>query len=356
MKNGGFMFYFILLLLLNMSLTFFAADYDQFFDQFINQPQPIEKQHQPIGHLDSGEMLDESLCAQVIKNAPEDIKQLIANLKHPSTNKQIIPRRLLLLGPPGVGKTTLAKAIAKEIGRPYYFIEAPFLLDEYKNSGIQNLLREIKPILQRDEPCVIIIDELTELTDQYNKDKAQDSNVAAALWLLLDQCATHPNILFIGTSNKKEHDLPAQIRSRFEENIIHIDPPNKKERAEILRHHFKHDRVNINEKYFNYLLKKTTGKSARALEKLFIKAAQHANGRLPGSYCITAQDFDAVLHQWQSPYHPKSIYEKIKIYIQPFNNNVLPPLNFLVALIGLGISIYSLQQSNQSIPLLQGTT
>ncbi len=73
-----------------------------------------------------------------------------------------------------------------------------------------------------------------------------------------------------GTSNKKEDDLPPQIRSRFEENIIHIDPPNKKERAEILRHHFKHDRVNINEKYFNYLLKKTADQSAQTLEKLFI--------------------------------------------------------------------------------------
>ncbi len=167
------MFYFILLFLLNISFTFFAADLDQFFDQFIKQHQPIEKQHQSIGHFGSEKMLDESLCTQVIKNAPEEIKQLIANLKHPSTNQQIIPRRLLLLGPPGVGKTTLAKAIAKEIGRPYYFIEAPFLLDEYKNSGIQNLLQEIKPILQRGKPCVIIIDELTELTDQYNKDKAQ---------------------------------------------------------------------------------------------------------------------------------------------------------------------------------------
>ncbi len=356
MKNGGFMFNFILLFLLNISFTFFAADYDQFFDQFIKQHQPIEKQHQPIGHLDSGESLDKDLCEQVIKNAPADIKQLISYLKHPATNKQIIPRRLLLLGPPGVGKTTLAKAIAKEIGRPYYFIEAPFLLDEYKNSGIQNLLREIKPILQRGEPCVIIIDELTELTDQYNKDKAEDSNVAAALWLMLDQCATHPNILFVGTSNKKEGDLPAQIRSRFEENIIHIDPPNKKERAEILRHHFKHDRVNINEKYFNYLLKKTAGKSARALEKLFIKAAQHANKRSPGNYQIEAQDFDAVLKQWQSPYHPKAIYEKIKTHIDPFNARVLPILNYLTTLASLGISIYSLQQSNHSVLFLQNTT
>ncbi len=94
----------------------------------------------------------------------------------------------------------------------------------------------------------------------------------------------------------------------------------------------------------------TTGKSART------KAAQHANRRSPGNYCITTQDFDAVLQQWQSPYHPKRIYEKIKIHIQPFNNNVLPLLNYLTALTSLGISIYSLQQSNQSIPLLQDTT
>ncbi|MGB8367392.1 MAG: AAA family ATPase [Candidatus Babeliales bacterium] len=342
--------YFILFLLLNISLTFLTP-FISIAEEQLNFDQLITQQQQPIGHLDFGESLDKDLCEQVIKNSPEEINRLIVNLKHPTKKTNIIPRRLLLLGQPGVGKTTLAKAIAKEIGRPFYFIEAPFLLDEYKNSGIQNLLREIKPILDKGEPCVIIIDELTELTDQYNKDRNEDSNVAAALWLLLDQCAINPNILFIGTSNKKEHDLPPQVRSRFEENIVHINTPNKKERTRMLQLLFQKDNVAINKKYFNYLLKKTAGKSARTIEKLFIKAAQHANTRSPGNYILESQDFDAVLSHWRSSYHPQAIYEKIKTNIDPFNARVLPILSYLTSLASLGLSIYSMQQANHNILL-----
>src|SRR5437763_984014 len=178
--------------------------------------------YQRIGRFSDEDSFDLGCVNDVIACAPVAVKKIIINLLYPPKKRAALPKRLLLVGKPGTGKTTLAKAIAHRCGYNYYVVEAPFLLNEYKNSGPQNLLREIYPLLYSGSPVVVILDELTELTDRYKKENDSDATVAAALWILLDFCAQFDNVFFIGTSNKDKKDLPVQLQSRFDEDIVTI--------------------------------------------------------------------------------------------------------------------------------------
>jgi AAA+ superfamily predicted ATPase len=294
--------------------------------------------YQRIGRFSDEDYFDEECVNNVLAAAPAAIKQIIINLLYPPKNKAALPKRLLLVGKPGTGKTTLAKAIAIKCDYDYYVIEAPFLLNEYKNSGPQNLLREIYPVLESGKKVVVILDELTELTDRYKKEHDSDATVAAALWILLDSCAQYDNVFFIGTSNKQKKDLPAQLQSRFDEDIITINMPDAVARKRMLQHFLKDERHKIDAAFLQYLVKKTDGRSAREIEKLVCKAIQYANVRTPRRYIVQQKDFQKALALWKPFYHPAIIYEKIEPHLQPFFKTAYP---IVLQTIGLAHGIYS---------------
>lgn len=297
--------------------------------------------YQRIGRFSDEDCFDTECVKDILVAAPAAIKKIIINLLYPPKNKAALPKRLLLVGKPGTGKTTLAKAIAIKCGYDYYLVEAPFLLNEYKNSGPQNLLREIYPLLQSGRKVVVILDELTELTDRYKKENDSDATVAAALWILLDSCAQYDNVFFIGTSNKEKKDLPAQLQSRFDEDIITIYMPNDVARNRMFQYFLKHERHKIDAAFLRYLVKKTDGRSAREIEKLVCKAIQFANVRTPRRYTVTCKDFERALALWKPFYHPAVIYEKIEPHLQPFFKTAYP---IILQTIGLAHGIYSAER------------
>jgi AAA+ superfamily predicted ATPase len=298
-----------------------------------------------VGRFSHEDSFDVSCVDDVISAAPVAVRKIIINLLYPPKNKAALPKRLLLVGKPGTGKTTLAKAIAHKCGYDYYVIEAPFLLNEYKNSGPQNLLREIYPLLQAGKPIVVILDELTELTDRYKKENDSDATVGAALWILLDSCAQFDNVFFIGTSNKAKKDLPAQLQSRFDEDIITIHMPHTAARKRILQRHLKDERHKIDKNFLQYLIKKTNGRSAREIEKLVFKAIQFANTRTPHRYTVMPVDFERALKLWKSWWHPMIIYQTIEPHLQPFFKTAFP---IILQAIGLVHSIYSTERQHRN--------
>ena len=308
--------------------------------------------YERIGRFSDEDHFDDECVDDVLAAAPAAVKKMMINLLYPPKNKAALPKRLLLVGKPGTGKTTLAKAIALKCGYDYYLVEAPFLLNEYKNSGPQNLLREIYPLLESGRKVVVILDELTELTDQYKKENDSDATVAAALWILLDSCAQCDNVFFIGTSNKAKKDLPAQLQSRFDEDIITLYMPNAATRKRMLEHYLKHERHKIDAPFLQQLVKKTNGRSVREIEKLVCKAIQFANVRTPRRYIVTCKDFEKALALWKPFYHPVVIYEKCESHIQPFFKTAFPIILQTISLIhSMYISSWQKKNSDESLAL-----
>jgi AAA+ superfamily predicted ATPase len=308
--------------------------------------------YQRIGRFSDEDYFDEECVNDLMAAAPDAVKKIIINLLYPPKNKAALPKRLLLVGKPGTGKTTLAKAIALKCGYDYYLVEAPFLLNEYKNSGPQNLLREIYPLLESGRKVVVILDELTELTDRYKKENDSDATVAAALWILLDSCAQYENVFFIGTSNKEKKDLPAQLKSRFDEDIITIHMPDAAARKRMLHYYLKDERHKIDASFLHYLVKKTNGRSAREIEKMVCKAIQFANVRTPRRYTVTCKDFQRALALWKPFYHPAVVYEKCESHVQPFFKTAFPIILQTISLIhSIYVSAWQQKNSDESLAL-----
>ncbi len=183
------------------------------------------------------------IVACILRQHP-NIEKLVKLLKAKEKNidpeaKKAIPTEVLLVGEPGVGKTTIAAAIALTFKYKVAFFHASSLAgNRYQNSGIEfideKLRQMIKDAEQNNEQYVVIIDELSNLTSRYENKHNKDSQAAIShLWGTFDAFRDSGRFLVIATANDLK-DIPSTIRSRFERNHFKIEKPNKEYIKEIL--------------------------------------------------------------------------------------------------------------------------
>ena len=213
----------------------------------------------------------------------KQILSIINRLKDPNCPSRIAAKKLLIIGPAGVGKSTLAKGIARLAGRPYKFIKATELLTKYQNSGCENITREIRSVIDLNEPYVIIIDEINCLFDDFNKEQEHnDKKTATALWLAIDECCEQDNILFIGITN--EDKMPKPLETRFVNHKIEMSLPSFFARKKIIQYYLKDLHHKISLRQLLYLSARTYGMGGRELEEMVNQAlvlAYERNPRLP---------------------------------------------------------------------------
>lgn len=171
----------------------------------------------------------EWLLESSFNNAPKLLRGIFTYLqsrspKNKSSYSVTIPsfHRLILVGPPGSGKTTLAQAIAHKLGYGIVFVPATSLLGRYRNQTAKNIAHLLKEQAGQKVNIVIIIDELHKLFEHHAHEHSDDSQTATAFWLMLDEIETYyQNVIIIGTANNVDK-LPPEIKSRFSGKIIFL--------------------------------------------------------------------------------------------------------------------------------------
>ncbi|OGA51474.1 MAG: hypothetical protein A3G25_08275 [Betaproteobacteria bacterium RIFCSPLOWO2_12_FULL_63_13] len=149
----------------------------------------------------------------------------------------IAPRGILLYGPPGAGKTHLARAVANEVEARYYYINGPDIVGTYTGETEANL-RRIFNEAGHHAPSIIFIDEFDAVAPKRGETGAHsDIRAVTQLLSLMDGLKRVDSVIVIGTTNRLESvDLAFRRPGRFDREIF-IGPPDVAGRREILEIH-----------------------------------------------------------------------------------------------------------------------
>jgi len=161
-------------------------------------------------------------------------------LKHPEIFRRLgiePPKGILLYGPPGVGKTLLAKAIANEANAHFIAINGPEIMSKFYGESEQRL-REIFEEAQKNAPAIIFIDEIDAIAPKRDEVMGEvERRVVAQLLTLMDGLKGRGDVIVIGATNRPHAVDPALRRPGRFDREIEIPLPDKQGRFEILTIH-----------------------------------------------------------------------------------------------------------------------
>jgi transitional endoplasmic reticulum ATPase len=161
-------------------------------------------------------------------------------LKYPHVYRHLginPPRGIILYGPPGAGKTHLARAVANEVDARFYYINGPDVIGTYTGETEANLRRMFNEAGHH-SPSIIFIDELDAMAPKRGETGAHsDTRTVTQLLALMDGLKRVDAVIVIGTTNRIDAVDPAFRRpGRFDREIF-IGPPDAPGRREILEIH-----------------------------------------------------------------------------------------------------------------------
>lgn len=180
-----------------------------------------------------------------LKEAKEELKEIVDFLKYPRKYLQMgarIPRGVLLLGPAGVGKTLLARAVAGEANVPFFSISGSEFVEMFVGVGSARV-RDLFSTAKKASPSIIFIDELDAIGRHRgagigggHDEREQTLN---QILVEMDGFERETNVIVVAATNRGDILDPALLRpGRFDRKII-LDPPDVNDREAILKIHSK---------------------------------------------------------------------------------------------------------------------
>jgi len=235
-----------------------------------------------------------------VDEAKEELQEVIEFLKHPKKFQALgakIPRGVLLVGPPGSGKTLLAKAVAGEAGVPFFSISGSEFVEMFVGVGASRV-RDLFEQAKKSAPCLVFIDEIDAVGRQRGAGLGggHDEREQTLNQLLVEMDGFDPNagIILIAATNRPDILDPALLRpGRFDRRIV-VDNPDSKGRRAILDVHARgkplSEDVNL-----ELLAKHTPGFSGADLANLVNEAALLAARR--NKKKITMSEMDEAIER-----------------------------------------------------------
>ncbi len=180
-----------------------------------------------------------------VDEAKQELAEVVEFLKYPekfSTLGARIPRGVLLVGPPGTGKTMLARAVAGEAGVPFFSISGSEFVEMFVGVGASRV-RDLFDQAKRNAPCIVFIDEIDAVGRQRgaglggsHDEREQTLN---QILVEMDGFDTGTNVIVLASTNRPDVLDPALLRpGRFDRQVV-LDRPDIKGRKGILDVHIK---------------------------------------------------------------------------------------------------------------------
>jgi len=227
-----------------------------------------------------------------IQDVKEELEEIVDFLKNPARYKRYgitLPKGVLLVGPPGVGKTMIAKAVAGEASVPFFYQSGATFVQIYVGMGAKRV-KELFSQAKANAPSIIFIDEI-DAVGRARGGMRNDERESTLNQLLteMDGFEDSSGVIVIAATNKIDIIDEALLRSgRFDRRIF-ISLPDKNDRLEIIKAYMRNKPTEIN---LEELANMSVGFSGAALATFVNEAAINALRR--GSTILELADFVAV--------------------------------------------------------------
>ena len=214
-----------------------------------------------------------------VDEAKEALQEVIEFLKDPKKFQRLggrIPKGVLLMGPPGTGKTMLARAVAGEANVPFYSISGSDFVEMFVGVGASRV-RDLFETGKKNSPCIIFIDELDAVGRHRGAGigGGHDEREQTLNQLLVEMQGfdTSEGVILIAATNRPDILDPALLRpGRFDRQIV-VDLPDVGGRESILQVHTKPPYKLAEDVDLNVLAKATPGFSGADIENMANEAA-----------------------------------------------------------------------------------
>ena len=237
--------------------------------------------------------------------AKENLQEVVNYLHDPSKYQDIgasMPKGILLVGPPGTGKTMLAKAVAGEANVPFFSMSGSEFVEMFVGMGaskVRDLFRQAK----EKAPCIVFIDEIDAIGKKRdgqlggNDEREQTLN---QLLTEMDGFEGNTGVIILAATNRPESLDPALTRPGRFDRRVPVELPDLKGREEILKVHAK--KIKIAEDVdFNKVARMASGASGAELANIVNEAALRAvrDGRRFATQADLEESIEVVIAGYQ---------------------------------------------------------